>query len=732
MTILVILSAVSLLWLSAHLFELYPLSGQFVQRDPDSVLFTRLLEQSILKGKVQEYDNYSCYPYEIRHGFGPFYLWFLYHAVLVFFSIFPKCEIDPIKIAGMLPVIFTWLTSVMLLYTISRLSKRMSFFIFCCFFMLPCGAVKFISSYMLLDYDFLISFLIWLWICSYLLALGTGEKFWQYTGCLAAIVLPATWTGSPLFFLFVTIYGFYLWLADQKDVLFYLEFAFSTMLTGAAINLIMGLRIDMAGEMFSIAKYSFFQPLCIALGGVSCYLLSVLKNKSHLRIYGLLGLAGACALLAVVFREQLLQVSGFLFQKDQIHKTISEMLPSLQLRKLIYSHTNIKDVLSYFGYGIVLFPLFVFLRWECLEKPQESFLRYWITLMLLLTFNQIRYIRWLTVGSGIFLAVSYHLLWRIMNREFACEKRRIVLLLLFFLPVLVLQSVPGFFINLTVPNLPKEQIEAFSWIRENTPETSGYYDDKKPEYGILSYWDEGNFIGYYARRPSVVNNAMWGYKTMADVFSAKTEDEAFSLCEKYQIRYIYMSTFRIFSEGSYKYWSTLKNAPERPEYLLNHDEKCSDDNPEDFFYQWLRTNLALTPRAGFKTGSHFRLVYGAKGDSQTMSPFILFEKVAGARLNLAKNNASEVVVSIGLMVGEIEFMYKKSCLAKDMTEVILPYSTGYSKGRVSTDPFYKISIKYSDGSQKLAKLLVAESEIQLGREVSANIEIVGRATADTK
>jgi len=728
-TILVILSTVSLLWLSAHLFELYPLSGQFAQRDPDSVLFTRLLEQSILKGRVLEHDNYSCYPYEVRHGFGPFYLWFLYHTVVAFFSLFPDCGIDPIKIAGMLPVFFTWLTAVMLVYTASRLSKRMTFFILCCFFMLPCGAAKFISGYLLLDYDFLISFLIWVWICSYLLLSGTGDRVWQYSGCLAAVALPATWTGSPLFFLFATVYGFYLWLADQEDALSYLEFAFSTMFTAAAVNLIMCLRIDMTGELFSISKYSYFQPFCIAIGGLSCFLLSSLKTKGYSRMIGLFWLAGACAFLAVVFQEQLLQASGFLFQKDHIHKTISEMLPSLELQKLVNNHANLKGVLSFFGYGIILLPLFVFLKWDCLEKPQADFLRYWITLMLLLAFRQIRFIRWLTVGSGIFLAVSYHLLWRLMNLEFAREKQRVILLLLFFLPLFVLQSVQGYFVNLNVSTLSKEQVEAFNWIRDNTPETSGYYDDDKPEYGILSYWDEGNFIGYYARRPSVVNNAMWGYKTMADVFSSKTEEEALRLCEKYRIRYIYMSTFRIFPEETYKYWSTFKSLPEKPEYVLGYDVKTSNENSEDFFYKWLRDNLAITPRAGFKTGSHFRVVYGAKSDSQTMSPYVLFEKVSGARLNMANHNASEIVVSIGLTIGEIEFLYKKKCLAKEMTEVILPYSTDYTRGRIQTEPFYKIAIKDADGVEKLAKLSVSESDVLDGHDVSSNLEIVSREEA---
>lgn len=46
-----------------------------------------------------------------------------------------------------------------------------------------------------------------------------------------------------------------------------------------------------------------------------------------------------------------------------------------------------------------------------------------------------------------------------------------------------------------------------SWLRENTPETSGFIDASlAPEYGVLARWGEGHFIKYTGRRPSVMGN----------------------------------------------------------------------------------------------------------------------------------------------------------------------------------------------------------------------------------
>jgi dolichyl-diphosphooligosaccharide--protein glycosyltransferase len=49
--------------------------------------------------------------------------------------------------------------------------------------------------------------------------------------------------------------------------------------------------------------------------------------------------------------------------------------------------------------------------------------------------------------------------------------------------------------------------EMTTWLRRNTPETSGFLDSRQaPEYGVLARWGEGHFIKYVARRPTVMGN----------------------------------------------------------------------------------------------------------------------------------------------------------------------------------------------------------------------------------
>ena len=66
-----IISIIILMWLISPLFYPDVWKGYFQQEDPDSLLFTRQLEQSLLKGRVLTTDNYAAFPYETKTGFAP-------------------------------------------------------------------------------------------------------------------------------------------------------------------------------------------------------------------------------------------------------------------------------------------------------------------------------------------------------------------------------------------------------------------------------------------------------------------------------------------------------------------------------------------------------------------------------------------------------------------------------------------------------------------------------------
>ena len=718
---LLLLSAVSLFWFTSHIFEKFPWGEQYPQRDPDSVLFARLLEQSILKGEILEVDNFGAYPYEIAHGFPPFYLSFLVHVTGFFYTLFPGCGFDPMYVAGALPVIFTWLTGIILLFSLWRISSDSRLVLFSAFCMLPGFASMMVGTFMKLDYDFLISFYIWSWICLTALHFHQPSDWKKIAGGLVAALFLATWSAAPFFFFFVTVYGFVLWLAKAEEAPGYLEFSYSGMLIGGILNIMFLFAGKHTGPMFSITKYSLFQPLCLIIGGVFFMSLKFFSRSARSRTLGIWLLILASLTISLAFSDLLMQSTGILLQKDPVHKTISELASIVTFDQLATSGKETSTIVSYFSWPIIFLSLFVFLKPVGLDTACGRLLKFWLALMIFLSVYQIRYVRWLTVGGGLYAGMVVTYLWNVLASHFRCQRWKNLRLSLAFFPLLLLFSMQSYSHAIYDLNISSSQVEVYNWISQNTPPVSGYSDDKRPEYSILSYWDEGNLLAYYARRPVAVNNAMWGYKTMADIFSARNEDEAFELCEKKGVRYLLLSTFREFSDESCSFWPSFKTLPERPEYVLQYGqvELLPRKEFEKWFYFWLNDNLALTPRGDFGNGTRFRVVYASKADEKALSPYFLFERVAGARLSFAADPGSEAVISLQLKIAGKDFLYKTRKIADSEGKVafILPYSTGHHGGRVQTEPFYKLAITENQKMVKAA-VTVSNAEILEGRAVA--------------
>ena len=98
-----------------------------------------------------------------------------------------------------------------------------------------------------------------------------------------------------------------------------------------------------------------------------------------------------------------------------------------------------------------------------------------------------------------------------------------------------------------VPGLPidADHYNSLIWMRLNTPKTSHLHSPgKQPEYSVLAQWDVGHWIQYISERPTVVNN--YGYQLRGDglgdsirFFLAKGEEEAFAICRKRGVRFVF-------------------------------------------------------------------------------------------------------------------------------------------------------------------------------------------------
>jgi dolichyl-diphosphooligosaccharide--protein glycosyltransferase len=86
--------------------------------------------------------------------------------------------------------------------------------------------------------------------------------------------------------------------------------------------------------------------------------------------------------------------------------------------------------------------------------------------------------------------------------------------------------------------------QAADWLKQNTPTTRGYLDSsQEPEYGVLTSWDTGHLLRYYAERPMVQDNfGPWGGRAGFDAarryFEAHDEAEALAIAERLGVRYV--------------------------------------------------------------------------------------------------------------------------------------------------------------------------------------------------
>ena len=85
--------------------------------------------------------------------------------------------------------------------------------------------------------------------------------------------------------------------------------------------------------------------------------------------------------------------------------------------------------------------------------------------------------------------------------------------------------------------------ESLNWLKTSSPETSYYLQPSEtPEYGVLSWWDYGNWIVYISKRPAVSNNFQTGVEDSAHFFTTDSEQEAKAIMEKLKVKYVITDT----------------------------------------------------------------------------------------------------------------------------------------------------------------------------------------------
>jgi dolichyl-diphosphooligosaccharide--protein glycosyltransferase len=275
--------------------------------------------------------------------------------------------------------------------------------------------------------------------------------------------------------------------------------------------------------------------------------------------------------------------------------------------------------------------------------------------------------------------------------------------------------------------------DAALWIKDHTPATSHTYSADQgtmPEYGVMTWWDYGNFILYRAERPAVANNFQTGIDDAADFFIAQNESAADRIMEKRNAKYVVvdylMGSASIGIPGIFDSMATLAG-DDATTYFMSYrmldptiGGTAAYVEGNDKYYGTMYSRLyndrglgGRNPLGNMTSGlRHYRLVYANSGTD----PVIVFERVAGATVAGSALPGHKVELQLDITDGTADRTYYSMTTADQngTYSFTVPYATRVAVGTVKTGEHYVIS----SGNAK-AEVVVTEDAVQGGATVSA-------------
>lgn len=562
---------------------------------------------------------------------------------------------------------------------------------------------------------------------------------------LAVSVL--TWTGSPIF---IGLFALYVPVQLALDLKVkktseYLLIS-SCIMYLAALVFVLPFVVIMVREGYdlSAAFVSWFHVLYIlAMLGFTliCWVVAhVAGNKGKWWHYPLAILVliafvitGIKSLMPTFF-SNIVSSIGYLLGFDETLSTINEALPLFWNQYGDFTLSSVWGGFGLFFLSALASLLLILRKGETSKNPTIAFLVIWSIIVFALAFSQRRFMYLLSINvavlSGYFMGQLHSWLMPKAVKEHGGKHKNIQpdhsnMPLMLVLGMLLL---PGFLISVAAVSnpsiMPSDWQETLDWLKENTPVTS-YYNDplQTPEYGVLSWWDFGNWIIYRSQRPVVTNNFQPGVQETAIFFLSQNETDASSILDERNVRYILTDISMV--KG--KFFSIAKLAGE--DYDSFFDEETVNKGSStvttkvenDKFKNAMLVKLHVYDGSG---SGHYRLLYESN-TTVTKDPEVkyvkVFEYVPGVTIT-GKAEPGETVYGATTLVSNRgrEFDYYNSAIAdEDGTySLFIAYPTEGSNSSTHAVVPYTI---IGDKSRSSKEIGVTESAVQAGEVLLLDI-----------
>lgn len=475
---------------------------------------------------------------------------------------------------------------------------------------------------------------------------------------------------------------------------------------------------------------SFLGASFIIVGILLMYALAHLaeKRKIHWAFFPLMAFASICTLAFISLHPSnplkmyafMQYGADYIFGGEMIGK-IAEAEPifydSKTLSSLISSRLGVNILFALMGF--ISFILYVRRRSEGI-RPGQLLLLVWSAGVLVLTFGQMRFLYISTIAMGILISILFFVVWDMALKGKALNRRpealAAVLLMVLIMPTALETAA---IIDEKEPMAKGDWCESLDWLSQHSSQTS-YYDNPKeaPEYGVMCWWDYGNWIVYLARRPVVANNFQVGAVDSARFYLSESEDAATAILDERRSRYILIDYDMLFHKlPSLVRWTNLSIS----RYIrLEESDSKLHVTPLPALLNTTMARLYLFDGAGM---SRFRLIHESHtilGVNSPMAMVKIFEYVPGALIKIKVKAGSDHRVGALLNMtsnqGRI-FTYTNEGMPGDNGEVDLairvPYATESRYGTHALGP-YLIFCEDEKGV-KMKEINVSEQDVLEGR-----------------
>ena len=270
------------------------------------------------------------------------------------------------------------------------------------------------------------------------------------------------------------------------------------------------------------------------------------------------------------------------------------------------------------------------------------------------------------------------------------------------------------------PEISGDWSDSLEWVGEKTPPTAGFDRPvEAAEYGILSWWDYGNWILYKSKRPVVANNFQAGATDSARFFLAESEEEALAIAEARDVKYIITDQKMLYGKlPAIARW--IGEDPAGYVQIAAGPEAVVYAHTPRFF----RTLLARLHLRDSSDLGHYRLVYESetlRGLKIPVSEVKVFERVAGAKIAGTTPYDEPVGVILELTSNQgRRFQYFASATPVDgRYEIVVPYSTEGREGVHSIGPYLVGPLKDVPGGDS-REVEVREVDVLEGMTIEVN------------